>query len=129
MAASDDRHSAPHASEPIILVVDDELVIGELLHEVLAERGYTVLIARDGQQAIEMTRTALPALVITDYMMPRMNGLELVAHLRANLRTRGIPIILMSAVPPGQARHVSAVLVKPFDIDDVLDQVERLLSR
>ncbi len=80
-----------------VVVVDDERPILELLQEVLEGEGYAVVTAADGMTALELVRTLRPALVLTDIMLPRMDGLTLCAQLQADPQTAHLPVLLMSA--------------------------------
>ncbi len=83
--------------KPRILVADDEPRIREALCHILEREGYSVLIAEDGQEAVEIGLREQPDLVLLDVMMPRMDGFEACQRLRAHYRTRHIPIILLTA--------------------------------
>ena len=115
--------------EKTILLVDDEFAILALLQDTLEDAGYAVLAAADGRQALALASEHMPDLILTDIMMPRIDGVELARRLRADSRTRHIPILAMSAAqhPPKSDAFVS-ILAKPFDLDDVIDRVRRLLS-
>lgn len=121
--------SEPRRERPTILVVDDEESIAELLSEALDEAGYQVLTASDGRTGLTMSRLLQPELVLTDYMMPGLDGAELVRELRQNSATRNIRTVLMSCARPA-ADELGGVsfLAKPFDLDDVLEIVARELQ-
>lgn len=117
------HHGAP--PHPI-LVVDDELAIVVMLQDVLEDAGYPVLTASNGRAALAIADRTTLALVLSDMMMPQMDGDTLCQALRADARTADLPIILMTAArrtPPACA--ATALLAKPFDIDIVLDLVKR----
>src|SRR5512135_227841 len=80
-----------------ILVVEDVPNVLELLEVTLRFRGYPVVTARNGQEALEKTVKEPPALVITDILMPKMDGYALAHRLRSDPRTRHIPLIFLSA--------------------------------
>jgi DNA-binding response OmpR family regulator len=113
------------ADAPVVLVVDDERPIVDLLQDLLQEQGYTVRRAYDGITALQLIERELPDLVVTDVMMPRLDGLALFNEIRT--RTSTLPVILMSAaVTP---RKIDATFVpKPFDIDTLLDIVDEKLQ-
>ncbi len=111
-----------------VVVVDDELPILELLQEVLEEEGYTVVTAADGMTALELVRTVQPALVLTDIMLPRMDGLTLCTQLQADPQTAHVPVLLMSAgrtLP--QDIPCAGFVAKPFTLDELLAAVTRCL--
>ena len=105
-----------------VLVVEDEEPVQQLVADLLEDEGYHVLVAPDGAQGLALAREAAPDLVITDLMMPVLGGLELCGRLRADARTRGVPIIVMSAAgrATADAAGVKAFLAKPFDLDALL---------
>jgi CheY-like chemotaxis protein len=112
------------------LIVDDEQPIADTLAAIVADFGYTPVVAVHGKEAIELARLKRPALVITDLMMPHVNGARLIAALRAEAQAEQKtppPMVLMSAAGPRQvaAAAADALLPKPFDLDDV----EAILSR
>ncbi|HET9131709.1 MAG TPA: response regulator, partial [Terriglobia bacterium] len=80
-----------------ILIVDDEPFNLDLLEQELADYDYTIERAADGVEALEKTASFKPDVILLDYMMPRMNGLEVVKQLRASPEHKGIPVILLTA--------------------------------
>lgn len=112
-----------------IVVVDDERDIRFLLRFVLEKRGYRVCEAVHGANALDVIRAEQPALVITDLMMPVMDGGELAGSLRDASETAHIPTILVSACPE-RAPHdyFDRVMRKPFLPSELVAVVEELLS-
>ena len=113
-----------------ILVVEDEPSIAHLLALALGEEGYEVAVAADGRAALGRLAEARPDLVLSDAMMPHLDGAGLAAAMHADPALRDIPLVLMSAVhtPPDGAAPHAAFLPKPFDLDDLLATVARLLG-
>jgi CheY-like chemotaxis protein len=111
-----------------ILVVDDEPPILALLQEVLEEAGYHVLTAIDGRAALFVLQQQRADLVLTDIMMPRLDGLQLTAELRADPRTTHLPVVGMSAARAPRDGIFTAFLRKPFNVEEVLDVIARLLD-
>jgi two-component system response regulator MprA len=115
-----------------ILIVDDDPNICSVLRRGLRFEGYTVHIAEDGPQALEMARTAPPDLVVLDVMLPQMDGLEVCRRLR---RGTAAPILMLTArdaVPDriaGLDSGADDYLVKPFDFDELLARIRALLRR
>ena len=109
-----------------VLVVDDERYIVDLLSDLLEAEGYDVRRAYDGLAALEEVERAAPDLVITDVMMPRLDGLTLIRHLRQ--RNTDLPIVLMSAAVADPAQPDVRFVAKPFDIDNMLAVVDRALN-
>lgn len=116
----------------VVLVVDDEWGIAHFLDEVLTDQGHKVIVANNGRQALELAAEQVPALVVTDYMMPVMDGAGLLEALAANPDLAGVPIILMSSMPEETvAERCSGYAVfvrKPFRIFDLIDVVADLVG-
>lgn len=111
-----------------VLVADDEIHIVDLLAILLEEEGFQVLRARDGEEAWELVVRSRPDLVISDVMMPRASGLELLHRMRGADGLRHTPVILMSAAARQIEGEGAAFLAKPFDIDRMLSLVEAELA-
>ncbi|MEO7836162.1 MAG: response regulator, partial [Acidimicrobiales bacterium] len=117
-----------------VLVVDDDPVIQNLLRVNFEMEGYEVIVASDGVEGLERARTENPDIVVCDIMMPRMDGLAVVRHLKADPATRSIPILLLSAkaqapdVQAGEESGADAYVTKPFDPLSLLDSVAALLA-
>ncbi len=116
-----------------ILVVDDEPSVLEVLATLLADEGHAVETAPDGGVALEVLAFEVPDLLITDVMMPRLDGWTLLASVRE--RTPALPVIVISAVERREAAQLeffitdhTVFLRKPFDIETLLTLVERLTS-
>jgi CheY-like chemotaxis protein len=114
-----------------ILVVDDEQPMRELLAVLLADAGYTVVVAVHGRQALDLVERDRPDLILTDVMMPVVSGAELCRRLKSNAATSRIPIILMSTAGRYVANDVGAdaSIDKPFDLDAIEALVRRWLER
>jgi len=100
-----------------ILIVDDEFGLAEMLREMLRDEGYDVTLAINGRLALEVLRERTIDLVVTDLMMPVMDGAELAAAIRVSEDYRRIPIVMMTSLPsavPDQAGLYDALLRKPF---------------
>lgn len=109
-----------------ILVVDDEPAIAEILLEVLTDEGYHVVAAHNGHEGLRVLAESRPHLVLSDLMMPIMDGLALCRAMQADPAHRTVPIVLMSAAVERAATSAcryAAVLHKPFDLDLVLRTV------
>ena len=111
-----------------VLVVDDESSMRFLLRMVFETEGFEVVEAHHGAAALERMKETEPDLVVTDLMMPVMNGRELIERLRADAETAGIPILVLSATANAEVAGADAALRKPFDIDALL-ATARSLSR
>ena len=111
-----------------ILVVDDDPIIRDMMADILDFEGYSISVARHGQEALKILRSEEDFLVFLDIMMPGMNGKELCDVLEADphLRERHI-IVLMSAVDnleEAASLKIDAVLKKPFVVEDVINTLE-----
>ncbi len=117
-----------------ILVVDDERHIVRLVQVNLERAGYEVLTAYDGVEALEVARAELPDMVILDVMMPRMDGFETLKELRADARTKEIPVIMLTAkaqdadIFKGWSSGVDSYLTKPFNPRELLAFVNRIFQ-
>lgn len=119
--SSVNHHADP---TPLVLIAEDEEPIAYALADLIEEVGYQTLIAQHGERALELARKHHPALIITDLMMPYLNGREVIASLRAQKVTPEHPIppiILMSAAGQTHTRDAGAdaVLNKPFDLEEI----------
>jgi len=117
-----------------ILVVDDDPVILKLLEVNFEMEGFTVLIAHDGAEGVDVARSERPDVIVSDIMMPKKSGLELVTDLKGDPDTSDIPIILLSAkaqnadVRSGLDSGADEYVTKPFEPLDLVDRVNRLLE-
>ncbi len=116
-----------------VLVVDDDPVILRLLRVNFEMEGYVVVTATDGEEGLATAGSARPDVVVSDVMMPRLDGLGLAAALKADPHLARIPIILLSA--KAQNADIDAGLeiaddyvTKPFDPLELLDRVAALLA-
>ena len=112
-----------------ILVVDDEQPLRDLLADVLELDGHRVLVAANGREALAIARRDRPDLVVSDVMMPLLNGVRLCQQLKDDPSTASVPVILMSSVGPRivSGSRADAFVKKPFDLDEVEAIVRTLL--
>lgn len=118
-----------------ILLVDDSRTV-LLMHQLLlADRGYELLTARDGEEALEKALAARPDLIFLDVIMPGMDGFETCQALRAHETTRDIPIIMVTTsgepqnVQRGFDSGCTDYITKPFNDNELLDKLERYLQQ
>ena len=118
--------------EPLVLVVEDAAEIRDLMVQVLEGEGYRVATAADGAAGLAAALADPPALVLTDLVMPGLDGAELCRRLRADQRTRAVPVLVMTALAPQLAAASLAgcphdgLLAKPFDLDRLFAAVAAL---
>jgi CheY-like chemotaxis protein len=117
-----------------ILVADDEPHIVQVVALKLRNAGYEVLTAGDGEEALELAHRHRVDLVVTDQMMPYLTGTELARKLHESARTRGIPVLLLTArgyaiAPEDRSTaNLRGVLAKPFSPRVLLSEIERELA-
>jgi chemosensory pili system protein ChpA (sensor histidine kinase/response regulator) len=117
-----------------VLVVDDSLSARRTLAQVISDTGYEPRTAVDGLDAIDAIEERLPDLILLDLEMPRMNGLELAAHLRSDQRTHDIPIVMVTSRSTAKHREqahaagIDAFITKPYLEDELADQIRLLIS-
>jgi len=117
-----------------ILVVDDEQEIRQFLHLVLREKGFEVLAAGGGAEALGLAGSARPQLVLLDVMMPDMDGWTVLERLKAAEPTAGIAVAMLSAraeaVDRARAMRAGAVdyITKPFSLRDLVGRIEAILQ-
>ena len=117
---------------PRVLLVEDEESAAETLAAILELEGFHVTLAANGKRAIEVLEDAQPALIITDYMMPVMDGIEMAQAIRAMPAYSTVPILMTSSVAEAAIKEheslLSAFLRKPFRIEALMELVRRLLG-
>ena len=120
---------------PTVLVVEDDPTILQLLEVNFEMEGYIVLRAEDGEQGLAVARESRPDVIVSDVMMPKMSGLELVRALKATNDTKAIPVILLSAkaqgadVRLGLEAGADDYVTKPFEPLELIDRVSAVLLR
>ena len=118
-----------------ILVADDEPNIVISLEYLLKREGYTVIVARDGQEALDAIVRDQPDLVLLDVMMPKKSGFEVCQELRLNESLQHIKILMLTAkgrdtdVAKGLALGADAYMTKPFATRDLVQKVAQMLNR
>ena len=115
-----------------VLIVDDEFGLADVTSALLTELGYVVSIAINGKLGLESMAARLPDFVLTDAMMPVMDGPEMIRRMRADSRFASVPAILMTAlpeaVPQGDDALHDAVLLKPFSLPELLELFDQLVK-
>ncbi|MBN8494034.1 MAG: response regulator [Burkholderiales bacterium] len=117
-----------------ILIADDEPNIVVSLEYLMKRAGYQVLVARDGQQALDLLRAERPALVLLDLMMPVKSGIEVCQELRADEALRGTKVLMLTAkgrdtdVQKGLGVGADAYMTKPFSTKELAAKVAEMLG-
>jgi DNA-binding response OmpR family regulator len=120
---------------PVVLAADDDEDVLELIAFRLERSGYTVIVARDGEEALALARRKRPDLAVLDVMMPKLDGFELTRRLRADEATSRMPIILLTAraqdadVQRGFDVGADDYLRKPFSPQELRARVQAILGR
>ena len=118
-------------AKPSILIVDDEFGLAEMLRDVMRDSGYDVSLAMNGLQALERLGEKRVDLVLTDMMMPVMDGAELAVAMRRDDRHRRTPIIMMTSLPTAPLPSdipFDAILRKPFTPDLLLETIRQCVA-
>ena len=133
MDTGNSAQKEPTAGKTVFIVEDDE-AIGELLVQAIQqETPYQAVLASNGFQALKMLRTVKPDVLILDYGLPGMNGLEFYDAIHAVKALEHLPVLIVSAEAARIQKEIKArqlsQLKKPFDLTDLLEAIERLFSR
>jgi chemosensory pili system protein ChpA (sensor histidine kinase/response regulator) len=126
------RGNDAQGAAPVIMVVDDSLTVRRITSRLLEREGYQVITAKDGLDALEQLRETLPAVMLVDIEMPRMDGFDLARAVRGDPRTQDIPIIIISSRTADKHRNqaaalgVNAFLGKPFHEAELLEHIDEI---
>jgi two-component system, OmpR family, phosphate regulon response regulator PhoB len=119
---------------PVLLVADDDEDILTLVQLRLTRSGYDVVVARDGEEALRLTREKQPDLAVLDWMMPKASGVEVLRAIRADARTSDIPVILLTAraseadIEEGLAAGADDYIAKPFSPQELAARIQGILA-
>jgi CheY-like chemotaxis protein len=113
---------------PCILIVDDDPDLLAMLFTELVEEGFSIVAASHGQQALDLLERGLrPHVILIDLMLPRVTGVDVLTHIRADPELRTIPRIVMTGSSQRVGIVADAVFAKPFDHDELLRAIHRLI--
>ena len=121
-------------SEITILAVDDEPVNLKLIETALAPRGYKIITAKNGEEAVNIARKQKPDLILMDILMPKMDGYTASSEIRKDPKTRDIPIIMITSMGHDLNKKLAdgigatGYIVKPFMIDDLNNKINETLQ-
>jgi len=131
--SSEETGSTSSTNEKVVLIVDDDRDIGDILQKIILDQtDYKVIWIAESDLALNAASYLRPSLLLLDYMLPAMHGLELYDRLQEIENMRGVPTILISASAtlPFEALRERGIylLRKPFELDDLLDILAQFLS-
>ena len=114
-----------------VLVVDDELEIRDMLSRFLTELGYEAMVASNGEEAVELAEKENPQAILLDIKMPGIDGIETCKRLKANEKTRFIPVIMATALWDTYSAAIEAgaedFVTKPFNLTELSHRVKSIL--
>jgi len=119
---------------PTILVADDNAALLTLLRLGLESVGFAVVTATDGEEAARLALERVPAAVVLDLLMPKLDGLSVLARMRGRAATRDVPVLVITGMPGSegarlaQAYGAAYVLPKPFRLEDVVERLRAALA-
>ena len=119
-----------------ILVIDDDLAITELMNMLLKTHGFDVITTNSGAEGVKLAEIKNPNVVLLDLMMPDMDGWEVYQQIKADEKTKNIPVIVVTAkaqsIDKVLGLHIAKVddyIAKPFSPQDLLNSVEKILQK
>lgn len=121
--------------DPHVLIVEDDADISAILHYNLTREGYSAAISSDGEDALMLVEERVPDIILLDWMIPKVSGIEVCRRLRAQSATSNIPIIMITARGAETERvrgldtGADDYIVKPFEVTEVLARIRAVLRR
>ena len=122
------------ANRKKVLIVDDEPGVRQLVSKILS-RDYTVIEARDGEEAINAARSQKPDIILMDMMMPKMDGLTACYAIKKDPATKGIPVVMLTAIDQELNKKLSTTVMgankyvtKPFSAQELLETIRQLVT-
>jgi chemosensory pili system protein ChpA (sensor histidine kinase/response regulator) len=123
------------STAPVVMVVDDSVTVRRVTQRLLVREGYQVVLAKDGVDALEQIQEFAPDIMLVDIEMPRMDGFDLTRNVRSDIRTREIPIVMITSRTADKHRNVAMslgvdmYLGKPYQEAELLTSVKSLLEK
>lgn len=124
----------PRSHTPVLLIADDDEDILTLVQLRLSRSGYDVVVARDGEEALRLTRERQPDLAVLDWTMPKLSGIEVLRGIRSEPETAAIPVVLLTAraseadIAEGLAAGANGYVTKPFSPQELATHVQAILA-
>lgn len=118
----------------IALIIEDNLEIRENTSEILELAGYSVIMANDGKEGVDIASTKRPDIILCDIMMPEMNGYDVIKQLKSNKATSEIPFIYVTAsaekseIKLAMEMGADGYVRKPFDVSELIDAINQALK-
>jgi DNA-binding response OmpR family regulator len=118
----------------VLLIADDDEDILTLVHLRLSRSGFDIVVARDGEEALRLVRECRPDLAVLDWMMPKMNGIDVLREIRGGADTASIPVVLLTArvsdadMAEGFAAGADGYVAKPFSPQELASRVQAILA-
>lgn len=117
-----------------IVVMDDDLMIRKLLKSVLTKAGYEVFVAANGEEGMGQVKAVRPDMVVSDVLMPKMDGYEVLKAIKDNEETKDIPVVMLSSldletdIAKGLSLGAAHYLTKPLQRDLLLERIKTILG-
>ncbi|HIE25849.1 TPA: response regulator [Candidatus Poribacteria bacterium] len=128
------KATSRYSGLPQILLVDDEPNFVKTVEFFLKANGYQVIVATDGQEALQKVEMFKPDLILLDIMMPKMDGLEVCQKLKSSENTLSIPVLMVTAksqredVTKAAQSGANSYIVKPFNLVDLVNKIHSMLK-
>ena len=117
-----------------ILIIDDDPAVRSMVSDFLGKKGFTAITAKDGKEGIKTASRLMPALILLDITMPKMDGFAVLEKLKSSEKTMSIPVIMLTARSEEEAKlkalslYCQYYLVKPFDLGVLESKIKELLK-
>lgn len=118
-----------------VLVIDDQVVIRTLLHDTLTNKGFRVLLADTGHESLKLAKTQDIDIILLDWIMPEMDGIEVLTELKSDSNTRDIPVIMLTCrgnacdIEYAAGKGAVDYIVKPFKPYEVIEMIQKHLGK
>lgn len=120
---------------PLVLICDDDNLVTELVQFRLEAKGYEVVTAEDGEEALRKAGETNPSMIVLDAMMPKMDGFNVLSKLKASDAMKDIPVIMLTArksekdIVSALEKGAEDYMVKPFIPDELIARISRILAK